>query len=346
MVSVTVFVTMFSFTQLLGDVASVQHVDYAYSLSLHLDGMTDEDLKNFADIEGREDVKELIVSQETYLEFDKENPIPHTKQAEKYIRDTYRNADYTEKEIEEILSNSTMEVVILPEQEFSEYTKSIGAGSFKDLKQAVLVNDARIDIDGKTILYQIFDCKSGDTLEGYYYNYGEEEENEEKLYASITIGAVTDVHPTGYEGMYNQGGLIVVSDAWAKQYPDLDVYGPNVFIDCDDADALQKDLMSMYGYDNINNIDENRRAEQAILWIINIFLYGFICVIILISVTNIFNTVTTSMEVRRQEFAALQSVGMTPKQFRYMVRMESFFYGVKALTLGVVAGSILSYVPL
>lgn len=344
MVSVTVFVTMFSFTQLLGDVASVQHVDYAYSLSLHLDGMTDEDLKNFADIEGREDVKELIVSQETYLEFDKENPIPHTKQAEKYIRDTYRNADYTEKEIEEILSNSTMEVVILPEQEFSEYTKSIGAGSFKDLKQAVLVNDARIDIDGKTILYQIFDCKSGDTLEGYYYNYGEEEENEEKLYASITIGAVTDVHPTGYEGMYNQGGLIVVSDAWAKQYPDLDVYGPNVFIDCDDADALQKDLMSMYGYDNINNIDENRRAEQAILWIINIFLYGFICVIILISVTNIFNTVTTSMEVRRQEFAALQSVGMTPKQFRYMVRMESFFYGVKALTLGVVAGSILSYV--
>ena len=50
------------------------------------------------------------------------------------------------------------------------------------------------------------------------------------------------------------------------------------------------------------------------------------------------------MEVRRQEFAALQSVGMTPKQFRYMVRMESFFYGVKALVIGIVVGSVLSYI--
>ena len=344
MVSVTIFITMFSFTQLLGDVASVQYVDYEYSLGLRLDELTEEDLNNFEDIEEREDVKELVVSQETYLEFDKENPIPHTKQAEKIIRDTYRDAGYTEQEMDEQLNSSTLIVVVLPEQEFSEYIMSIGARGLTDLKQGVLVNDGKTYMDNKTVVYQIFDCKPGDTLEGCYYDYGEEEEEEEKHYASLTIGAVTDVHPTGYEGIYNEGGLLVVSDAWAKQYPDLDIYGTDVYIDCEDADALQKDLMSKYGYDNINNIDEDRRAEQAMLWIVNIFLYGFICVIILISVTNIFNTVTTSMEVRRQEFAALQSVGMTQKQFRYMVRMESFFYGIKALTLGVVAGSILSYV--
>lgn len=344
MVSVTIFIAMFSFTQLMGDMVSVEHVEYGYNLSVSLDELTQEDLKNFADIEEREDVKEVTISRDAYLEFDKKHPIPRTKQAETIIRDMYGDAGYTEKEMEDMLKEVSPELVVMSEEKFLEYAKSVGAKNVTDTEQAILVNNGKNYVEDKMVVYQIYDCKPGASLEGYYYDYGEDEEEGEKRFVSITIGAVTDVHPVGYEGTYCDEGFLVVSDAWAEQYPDLELYGPQAYIDCEDADALQKDLISQYNYENIYNIDEERRAEQTMLWIMNIFLYGFICVIILISVTNIFNTVTTSMEVRRQEFAALQSVGMTPKQFRYMVRMESFFYGVKALVLGIVAGSILSYV--
>ena len=67
-------------------------------------------------------------------------------------------------------------------------------------------------------------------------------------------------------------------------------------------------------------------------------------VVSLIGITNIFNTVTTGMELRGKEFAMLQSIGMTKREFDKMIRMESVFYGSKALIIGVVSGTILSYV--
>lgn len=46
--------------------------------------------------------------------------------------------------------------------------------------------------------------------------------------------------------------------------------------------------------------------------IMQVFLYGFITLMALISVANIFNTVSTSIDLRRKEFAMLKSVGVTP----------------------------------
>ena len=40
------------------------------------------------------------------------------------------------------------------------------------------------------------------------------------------------------------------------------------------------------------------------------------------------------MVLRQREFAMLQSVGMTPKGFRKMVRFESLFYALKTLLYG------------
>ena len=77
--------------------------------------------------------------------------------------------------------------------------------------------------------------------------------------------------------------------------------------------------------------------------LVGIFLYGFIIVISLIGVTNIFNTITTNMNLRRQEFAMLKSIGMTSKEFKRMIRLESIFMGAKALLFGIPIGLGLSY---
>ena len=65
-----------------------------------------------------------------------------------------------------------------------------------------------------------------------------------------------------------------------------------------------------------------------------VFIYGFIALITLVSIANIFNTISTSIALRKREFAMLRSVGMTPKGFNKMINFESIFYGIKALVYG------------
>jgi len=76
--------------------------------------------------------------------------------------------------------------------------------------------------------------------------------------------------------------------------------------------------------------EENRR----IIFLINFFIYGFVTLISLITIANVFNTVSTSINLRRREFAMLRSIGMTERGFSRMMNFECLFYGLKALLLG------------
>ena len=79
-------------------------------------------------------------------------------------------------------------------------------------------------------------------------------------------------------------------------------------------------------YIGYNNIHEEIKQQRALVLVVSIFLYGFITVITLIGVTNIFNTITTNMALRSREFAMLKAIGMTNKEFNRMIRLESLLY--------------------
>ena len=93
---------------------------------------------------------------------------------------------------------------------------------------------------------------------------------------------------------------------------------------------------------SVSNLKQNYEASKSLFTLIGVFLYGFIIVIALIGITNIFNTITTNMELRSREFATLKSIGMTRKEFRRVIWLESLFYGVKSLLIGIPAGILLS----
>ncbi len=92
----------------------------------------------------------------------------------------------------------------------------------------------------------------------------------------------------------------------------------------------------------MHNRYELSQSNRNLLVMISVFSYGFIALITLISVANIFNTISTNMNLRRREFAMLRSVGMTPKSFNRMIYFESLFYGLKALLYGLPAALLLS----
>lgn len=82
---------------------------------------------------------------------------------------------------------------------------------------------------------------------------------------------------------------------------------------------------------------------KAIMFVLQVFIYGFIALITLITAANIINTISTSIGLRRKEFAMLQSVGTTPAGFRRMICLETLFYGWRALLGGIPASLLVCW---
>lgn len=94
---------------------------------------------------------------------------------------------------------------------------------------------------------------------------------------------------------------------------------------------------------SLYDVAESREADRAMILVIDIFSYGFIVLIALISIANVFNTISTNVQLRRQEFAMLKSVGMTGKGFDKMMNYECALYGVKSLLYGVPISLLVSW---
>jgi len=91
-------------------------------------------------------------------------------------------------------------------------------------------------------------------------------------------------------------------------------------------------------FDNINIIDVTRISQnfKLLAEISQILIYGFIIVLSLIGVTNIFNVVSSNMKLRKSDFATLKSIGITNKEFNKMIVYESMIYSLKSLIIGIV----------
>lgn len=98
-----------------------------------------------------------------------------------------------------------------------------------------------------------------------------------------------------------------------------------------------------YGSTYISDFVESFQTMNTLVFVLEVFVYGFIVLITFITVANIINTISTGIAMRRKEFAMLKSVGTTPKGFRKMVSLESVFYGVKALIFSIPISILISY---
>ncbi|MBR1780702.1 MAG: ABC transporter permease, partial [Oscillospiraceae bacterium] len=89
---------------------------------------------------------------------------------------------------------------------------------------------------------------------------------------------------------------------------------------------------------------EGREAVRMMLLVVNVFSYGFIILISLIAGANVFNTISTSIMLRRREFAMLKSIGLGERGFRRMMHYECMIYGAKGLALGLPVSLLITYI--
>ena len=342
-VSVVIFIAISSFIEYGFKMSSAYYTEIDYDYVVYCNNnVSPEDKEEYlkekekntkilSDISNLADVDEYSINKYNSLEM----PMDDKHKAElteygKYIKEHY----LANVEID------TVNIVSLSKDEYNRYLKKIG-GNYDSYKDGAILVDNNINTveNGKKAQGSMYNWKKGDTIQGKINN---------KDY-SIKIMNKTEETVKGINNLYNTEATLIVSDEWLEKnigdYETISMYAKTK-----DADKLDEEIEQYKQEKNIEdseirifNIQESVRAQNAVVLVISIFLYGFIGVITLIGITNIFNTITTNMNLRKKEFAMLKSIGMTKKEFNRMIRLESIFYGVKSLIIGIPIGILLSY---
>ena len=95
---------------------------------------------------------------------------------------------------------------------------------------------------------------------------------------------------------------------------------------------------------SLYDMAESYEQDRMLITVINVFSLGFIILISLIAMANVFNTISTGIALRRREFAMLKSVGMTKGSFSRMMNYECMIYGLRSLMFGLPAALAMAYV--
>ena len=171
--------------------------------------------------------------------------------------------------------------------------------------------------------------------------------------ASITLGTFTDKAPLGLfpqENSLSGAAKLIVSNAVLDQCFGSSAHSRHptgaFAVKAADLDKADSDIRTLIkqngsGY-SYHNYAANAQESRNTLLVANVLSYGFIVLISLITVANVFNTISTNVNLRRREFAMLKSVGMTTRGFNKMMNFECVFYGLKALLFGLPVSLLIS----
>lgn len=338
-VSIVIFISISSFIQYGFKMSEAYYTEINYNYMVFMQENENEDnkeeLKKYKildDISKLPDVGEYSINKSNVLTMNMDEK--HKAELTEYgkeIKERFYNEENGVR-IDEI------NVISLSKEAYERYVSKLG-GDYEKYKNGAILIDKNINTnnDGKKIQGNIYTWKKGDIITGKI--------NDTQY--NIEILAKTEEIPAGVNILYNPDAFIIVSEDFINKvgYKTIALYSNSK-----DAYKLDEEIKQYKQENNITdntiqtfNMEESARAENAVVLVISIFLYGFIGVITLIGITNIFNTITTNMNLRKKEFAMLKSIGMTKKEFNRMIRLESIFYGLKSLIIGIPIGTILSY---
>lgn len=358
-VSIVIFITISSFIQYAFKMSNNYYTERYYNIEvveLESDRKNVETIdtkyERFLEISKLDGIDEFSIKRTIMLYVDSTNN----------LTDFGKMNQYMEDENGEPIQDSLV-IISLGKDEYNRFVNKIG-GKYDEYKEGAILIDNCLSYnsEGKTIEENLYTWKKGDTITGTIKTVDKNSiENETKKQKdkeikmsekqeTLKIVNKTNERPMGMEEKYNNGvGYLIVSDEYIEKigYNRM----KSMQINAKDSFKVQEEIEQLYKSKNIDegdfivsNIDEYVKEQNAISLVISIFLYGFISVITLIGITNIFNTITTNMNLRKKEFAMLRSVGMTKKEFNRMIRLESVFYGLKSLIIGIPIGCVLSYI--
>jgi putative ABC transport system permease protein len=246
----------------------------------------------------------------------------------------------------------------LDDNSLKEYANEVGADFARlndpDNPSAIVIDTVKyIDAaEKKYIETKIIKASTEDILSMYFYD---SETAEELKLHPLKVAALTNKAPMGVipNGAYPNLRVIVSEDVLEKITEgnksaeslinaSLSLNSPNPLRLQESIEAIQNIFPE--NQLQVFNVFIQSQKEEQMITLMSVFTYGFIVLITAICIANILNTITTSITLRKREFAMLKSVGITPQGFNKMINYESMFYGLKAVLFGIPVSFAVMYV--
>lgn len=335
-ISVVIFISFSGFMTLFINANKVQFGQLNYDLNLssssEMDKKSLEELKNINGVERMAATNDYGMG--IYAPENKMN-----KENEDLINDSgYFSMETVENKTVYDIPNC---ITKLPgDFEISKINLKEGSFDKKDaIKEngVILVRKSYYEEPGKKYELELTNYKVGDTVKAYTVEYDGEKEIRKEI--DLKIMGVTDDIPIG-NPQYNYMGLdFITYDEVGKKFG-LEASTTGLYINTNGDEVSRnavKDIANQYGYDVTDKMEEIKGMEDTLM-VMQIFVYGFVTVISLVSITNIVNTISTNINLRKRELAIIKSIGVTPGGFNKMIYLESLLYGALALIYGIPLG--------
>lgn len=324
-VSILTFITMNSFINYAFSLSGVYYTDYKYDLIVY--PKEEEEINKILSLDGIAN-RTLVYSTDIFSVTDLSKV---TNFGYRILIDDY-DCIYEDNGTYECFDRNffNISIKVLDDSSFKRFVNDNNL-NYDKVKNKGILMDYYLDYttDGM-INKRVYNYKINDQIKGTINEEGH----------NFVVGGIVKNNPIGMENLSSSSGYLFLNQ---KYFNNLDLRINYIAINTNDSNKLEEDILKLNLGISMDNISKRKQEEKSMIILYSIFLYGFITVITLIGVTNIFNTITANMNLRQKEFMILKSIGMTKKEFNRMINLETFFYSFKALFYGIILGILGSY---
>ena len=330
-ISIVLFISFSSYMNYTLNTASsvMGEVPYDYQISYFGDDNNKEALDKINEIVKSSDVKEYVSYSVGNLSI-----IGDYIYSDEYL-DFYKNA-YGDDGIKALnnLKYQSIYILVLDDNSYNKYKKLIGL----DKDSVILLNRFKGVSYGnnKRVNYDIPVINNGN-INIKICNFDDDEENVDTTkYCNKNIDNIFVTNKSFdliEEFSYMDDFKLIVNKKLYDSILDGGTDFTQFNIISDNTNNIDKLTKELDKYNNVNyiNIKESMKQANNLILVVKILMYGFISLVTLIGVTSVFNTISTSMALRKREFAVLRSIGLTRGGFNKMLFFESLFFGMKSL---------------
>ena len=330
-ISIVLFISFSSYMNYTIDTASsvMGEVPYDYQISYFGDDNDIDALDKISEIIKSNDVKEYVSYSASNLSI-----IGNYTYSDEYL-DFYKSA-YGDDGIKALtnLKYQYISIYILDDISYNKYKELIGL----DKDSVILLNKFKGVSYGnnKRVNYDIPVINNGD-INIKICNFDDNDEDVDTTkYCNKKIDNIFITNKSFdliEEFSYMSDFKLIVNKKLYDNISDSGTHYTQYNIISDNTDNIDKLTKELDKYDNVNytNVKESMKQANNMILVVKILMYGFIGLITLIGVTSVFNTISTSMALRKREFAVLRSIGLTRKGFNKILFFESLFFGLRSL---------------
>ena len=333
-ISIVLFISFSSYMNYTLNTASsvMGEVPYDYQISYFGDDNDIDALDKISEIIKSNDVKEYVSYSASNLSI-----IGNYTYSDEYL-DFYKSA-YGENGIKALnnLKYQSIYILVLDDNSYNKYKKLIGL----DKDSVILLNKFKGVSYGnnKRVNYDIPVINSGN-INIKICNFDNDDDVDTTKYCNKKIDNIFVTNKSFdliEEFSYMDYFKLIVNKKLYDSISDSSTHYTQFNIISDNTNNIDKLTKELDKYSNVNytNIKEAMKQANNLILVVKILMYGFISLVTLIGVTSVFNTISTSMALRKREFAVLRSIGLTNRGFNKILFFESLFFGMKSLIFAI-----------